>query len=97
MAEKVDLTLFRMMLEKVQTLADLKQVDTLLRLRWKELQAAACSDAVKNGILPGAQVEFSAKGRKFSGMVVKINSKSVSVDTGSGVWKVTPTLLKLVA
>lgn len=43
----------------------------------------------------GQTVEFTAKGRKFVGTVKSINAKTISVDTPTGNWRVSPGLLSV--
>lgn len=47
---------------------------------------------------PGEMVEFDARGRLWTGSVVKVNQKSVSVKCDGGMnWKVGASLLRRVA
>jgi hypothetical protein len=84
---------------QMDSLADIatlsKQLNTAMKMRYAELQRRK---AVSFGI--GSRVEFTDKlGNNISGIVLKINSKTVMVKADkSGVsWRVTPSLLRAAA
>jgi hypothetical protein len=87
-------------MREVDSLAELKTISDALRDRWKELQRPARAE-MDNEIRRaaaefriGQKVQFTHKGVPITGEVTKINSKTISVKTGAGVWNVTPTLLR---
>jgi len=47
------------------------------------------------GLRNGTQVQFTGRGgQTFTGVVTKVNAKTVKVDTGqTGIWKVTASML----
>ena len=84
---------------KMDSLTDLaamsKQVNAAIKMRYAELQR---HKAFSLGI--GARVEFSDKlGNKITGVVLKINPKTVMVkaDRTATTWRVTPSLLRQAA
>ena len=49
-----------------------------------------------DGFKIGEAVSFNARGDEITGIVLKINKKSVSVRTSKGTWRVSPSLLSRV-
>jgi hypothetical protein len=88
-------------MREVDSFDDLKVINAALRDRWKELQRpirAEMDDKIRRAASEfriGQKVQFTHKGVPITGEVTKINSKTISVKTGAGVWNVTPTLLRL--
>jgi transcription antitermination factor NusG len=76
------------------TVEELREVTAALNLQWKVLQSRAAQ-----GFRVGDKVTFVAKmGQTFSGVVEKVNQKTVAVKTGPyQTWRVSPNLLKKVA
>ena len=80
----------------MESLADIaalsKQLNSAMKLRYTELQRRK---ALSFGI--GSRVEFTNKlGTNITGRILKINSKTVMVETENTkkLWRVTPSLLR---
>jgi len=73
----------------VDTIDDLRDINLALKQRWNELES--------RGVLNfkvGDSVKFNAKRRGVqTGIVKKVNRKTVSVLVGNATWRVTPSLL----
>lgn len=78
---------------KINTLEELKEINETLGFRWKALQKQQAK-----AFRPGDKVTFKGKGVVYSGVVEKVNQKTVAVKTGPyQTWRVSPGMLKKVA
>ena len=84
---------------QMDSLADIaamsKQLNAAIKMRYAELQR---HKAISLGV--GSRVEFKDKlGNNITGIVLKINSKTVMVkaDKSGSSWRVTPSLLRAAA
>ena len=76
---------------KGMTMEQLKQAEKIIHA---EMDQTIIRAGFKFSV--GDKVAFSARGNDHKGIVKKVNSKSVSVITERGEWRVSPTLLELV-
>jgi hypothetical protein len=71
---------------------DLREVMNACNVRFRELQSRAAHSFSR-----GDSVFFIAKsGQKITGVVTKVNQKTVSVKTATSEWKVSGSLLRRV-
>jgi hypothetical protein len=74
----------------VQSMDELKLINEALSYQWKRVQKAQTKAFRVN-----QRVEWDSKnGRVMSGVIEKINQKTVSVNTGVGKWRVSAGLLR---
>jgi hypothetical protein len=78
------------MIFAINSIQELKEAQAALTVRWRELERRT---AVR--FSPGDFVTFADRaGRPLRGCVVKVNTKTVKVQTMGGVkWNVSPSLL----
>jgi len=76
----------------IKTTTEIGELWDILRARHKELQARIASN-----FSIGDKVEFnrSKGGQIITGIVTKVNVKTIKVKTEGGGWSVSPTLLRL--
>ena len=74
----------------IDNLDDLRSVQNALAIRFKELQSRAAHSFMK-----GDKVKFETRsGEIITGVVARINQKTVTVNTPNSQWKVSGSLLK---
>lgn len=91
------LTLIAGHLMRMNTLAEVREVERLVHERFREVQAHEQRKAVEaKGLRVGTPVSFVARGRVFTGLVTKVNTKTVAVRTFEGqTWRVSPTFIRV--
>jgi hypothetical protein len=74
----------------IDNMEDLREVMNACNVRFRELQARAAHSFSR-----GDSVSFVTKsGQKITGVVTKVNQKTVSVKTATSEWKVSGSLLR---
>jgi hypothetical protein len=75
----------------IDSIESLREAQNALNVRYRELQSRAARTFIK-----GDKVSFRSNrtGEFVTGIVEKINQKTVSVRTPTANWKVSPSLLK---
>lgn len=84
-------------ISKIDNMDDLRQINEWLMLHFRSLKGVKM--AVEGAkFRSGDRVTFFAKGRNHSGVVQRVNQKTVTLVTDKMVtWRVSPTLLKKAA
>lgn len=80
-------------IRNLTTLEEIKEINDAVSLQWTFIQLCAAKSFRK-----GDKVTFTGKGTVLTGVVEKVNQKTVAVKTGPHqTWRVSPNLLKKVA
>lgn len=81
------------LIDSLESTEDLNRVALVLKARHKTVQ---CLKAM--AFRKGQTVAFTSRsGKQVQGTILKINTKSIDVDSPLGKWRVSPSMLKLVA
>ena len=88
--KEIDMSTVTKAIYDIDSMEELRIIMNIVNMRFKELQARAAQSFVR-----GDTVTFTTKhGQKITGVVTKINQKTVSVKTPTSEWKVSGSLLK---
>ena len=87
----IDFTAAQKLIAQAESVHDLNRINALVKAKWTQMQAKAA-----NQFYTGERVTFfSPKRGNITGVVTKINVKTVKVRADGGVlWTVAPSLLK---
>lgn len=81
------------LIDTLESTEDLNRVALVLKARHKTVQCLKAMSFRK-----GMTVAFTSRsGKQVQGTILKINTKSIDVDSPLGKWRVSPSMLKLVA